>query len=108
MNRVKIVTFVPTENADDIRRVLGEAGAGKLGEYTFCSYSVTGIGRFLPSKNADPHIGEPGKLETVQEERIEVICERSDAKSIINALKKAHPYEEVALDIIPLIEETDL
>ncbi len=108
MSRVKIVTFVPTENADDIRQVLGSAGAGKLGEYTFCSYSVTGIGRFLPSKNADPHIGEPGKLESVQEERIEVLCNREDAKEIVAALKKAHPYEEVAVDIYPLIEEADL
>lgn len=93
MSRVKIVTFVPTESADDIRKVLGEAGAGQLGEYSFCSYSVTGIGRFLPSEDADPHIGEPGKLETVQEERIEVICNREHAKEVIKALKKAHPYE---------------
>lgn len=108
MSRVKIVTFVPTENADDIRTVLGKAGAGKIGDYSYCSYSVTGVGRSLPSKNADPHIGEPVKLETVQEERIEVICERSEAKSIIKALKNAHPYEEVALDIIALIEEEEL
>lgn len=108
MSRVKIVTFVPTENADDIRRVLGEAGAGKLGKYTFCSYSVTGIGRFLPSQNANPHIGEPGKLESVQEERIEVICNREDARAIVKALKQAHPYEEVALDVMELIDEDKL
>lgn len=108
MSRVKIVTFIPTDNADDIRRVLGEAGAGQLGEYSFCSYSVTGTGRFLPSEDANPHIGELGQLEEVQEERIEVICNREHAKEIVKALKKAHPYEEVAVDIYALIEEADL
>lgn len=108
MSRVKIVTFVPSENADEIRQVLGDAGAGKIGDYTYCSYSMTGIGRFVPTKNADPHIGEPGKPETVQEERIEVVCNRGDAKKIIKALKEAHPYEEVAFDIIPIIEESEL
>lgn len=108
MSRVKIVTFVPLENADAVREALGRTGAGTLGEYTFCSYSVLGKGRFLPSENANPHIGEPGKLEAVEEERIEVICERNKAKKVVEALKKAHSYEEVAIDIYPLVEEADL
>lgn len=108
MSRVKIVTFVPAENADDIRRALGEAGAGQLGEYSFCSYSVLGTGRFLPSEGANPHIGQPGKPEAVQEERVEVTCDRGIAKQAIEAMKKAHPYEEVAFDIYVLIEEAEL
>lgn len=108
MSRVKIVTFVPNENADDIREVLGEAGAGILGEYTFCSFSAAGVGRFMPSENANPHIGEKSELNLVMEHRIEVTCDRVDAKAVVAALKSAHPYEEVALDIYALIEEDEL
>jgi hypothetical protein len=108
MSRVGIVTFAPSENADSIRRALGEAGAGVLGDYTFCSFSVNGIGRYLPSRNSDPHIGQPGEFQSVKEERIEVKCDREVAKKAIEAMKKAHPYEEVAFDVYPLIEESDL
>ena len=106
--RVKIVTFAPIENADAIRTALGSAGAGHIGEYCFCSYSVIGKGRFIPSANANPHIGEANVPEIVEEERIEVVCDRTDAKAVITAMKQAHPYEEVAFDIYPLIDEADL
>jgi hypothetical protein len=108
MNQVKIVTFVPLKNADAVRRALGNAGAGVIGEYSFCSYSVIGKGRFLPSGNANPHIGESGKLEVVEEERIEVVCDRNKARGVIAAMREAHPYEEVAFDIISLIQESEL
>lgn len=103
--RVKISTTVPLENADQLRDALGKAGAGVIGEYSFCSFSVTGKGRFKPSENADPHIGEANKLEVVEEEQIEVVCGRAIAKQVIAALKAAHPYEEVIVDITPLIDE---
>lgn len=106
--RVKIVTFVPLDNADAVRDALGKAGAGQIGEYSYCSYSVVGKGRFTPSNNANPHIGSSGVAEIVEEERIEVECDRSKAKAIIEAMKTAHPYEEVAFDVYPLLEETDL
>ncbi len=108
MSKVKIVTFVPLEDAEKVRNALGESGAGVIGEYSFCSYSVVGTGRFIPSSNARPHIGELNKLEAVEEERIEVVCNKSDAKQVISAMKQAHPYEEVAFDIYPLIDESDL
>ena len=104
--KVKIVTFVPVEDADDVRRALGQAGAGQIGEYSYCSYTVIGKGRFTPSDNANPYIGESGRAETVEEERIEVVCERSDARSVIAAMKETHPYEEVAFDIYPLLDES--
>ena len=65
--KVKIVTFVPTADADIVRKALGDAGAGNIGEYSYCSYTLIGHGRFTPSANADPHIGEPGKPEVVEE-----------------------------------------
>jgi hypothetical protein len=108
MSNVKIVTFVPLENADGVRKALGDAGAGRIGDYSYCSYSVTGKGRFVPSDNAQPHIGQSGVAEIVEEERIEVVCDRLDAKAVIVALRNAHPYEEVAFDIYPLIEESEL
>lgn len=106
--RVKIVTFVPLDSADAVREALGKAGAGQIGEYSYCSYTVTGKGRFIPSDNANPHIGSAGVAEVVEEERIEVECDRSKAKEVIEAMKTAHPYEEVAFDIYSLLEEDDL
>lgn len=108
MSRVKVVTFVPNENADEVRLALGESGAGVQGEYTFCSFSSAGVGRFKPSEKANPHIGEKGEINAVMEHRIEVTCDRRDAKAIVTALKKAHPYEEVVLDIFELLEEDEL
>ena len=106
--QVKISTTAPLENADQLRKALGDVGAGKVGEYSFCSFSVIGKGRFMPSKDADPHIGEANKLEVVEEEQIEVVCDRMIAKQVIAALKAAHPYEEVIINIIPLIDERSL
>ncbi|HVZ10852.1 MAG TPA: YqfO family protein [Candidatus Paceibacterota bacterium] len=101
---VKIVVFVPESHADVVRGAMGKAGAGKIGNYTFCSFSSKGIGRFKPEDGAHPAIGEVGKLESVQEERIEVVCDRNLLKDVVAAIKKVHPYEEVALDIYPLEE----
>lgn len=108
MKNVKIVVFVPSEKADDMRQALGEAGAGSLGDYTYCSYSFVGKGRFTPQTGARPAVGEVGRPEVTTEERIEVICERSKAKRVIEALRLAHPYEEPAFDIIPLLDESEL
>ncbi len=106
--RVKLATFVPIEDADMLRQVLGDSGAGTIGEYSYCSFSVVGKGRFLPSASAKPHIGTIGALEAVDEERIEIVCERKDAKRIIEIMKQNHPYEEVAFDIYPLLDEDEL
>lgn len=103
--RVKITTTAPLESADNIREALGTAGAGIIGNYSFCSFSVVGHGRFIPNENARPHIGKPLLLEVVEEERIEVVCDRIAAKQVISALKRAHPYEEVIIDITPLVDE---
>lgn len=100
---VKLVVFVPEENADEVRDALGKAGAGKIGEYSYCSYSIKGVGRFKPSDAANPHIGSAGKLEKVNEERIEVACEKDQAADIIKVIKDVHPYEEVVMDIYPML-----
>lgn len=107
-SKVKIVVFVPKTHTDIVRKTLGDAGAGKIGLYSHCSYSSDGVGRYIPMEGANPTIGEVGKSEEVIEERIECVCERSKAKEIISAMRKVHPYEEVAFDIYPLISEEEL
>lgn len=105
---VKIVVFVPKTHADVVRKAMGDAGAGNIGRYSHSSFSMEGIGRFLPLKGAKPVIGRIGKLEKVVEEHIECICERSKAKAVIATMKKIHPYEEVTFDIYPLLSEEEL
>ena len=99
---VKFVVFVPLSHADVIREVLGKAGAGKIGNYDFCSFSSRGIGRFRGNEKASPALGEAGKYETVEEERIEVVVPREILKEVIEKVKAVHPYEEPAFDIYPL------
>ncbi|MCK9597172.1 hypothetical protein M0R19_08370 [Candidatus Pacearchaeota archaeon] len=99
---VKIVVFVPETHTDVVRGAMGKAGAGIIGNYSFCTFSSKGIGRFKPEKGANPHIGKVGKLEEVIEERIETVCPREKVQDVIKAIKKMHPYEEVALDVYSL------
>ncbi|SRR3989338_4398638 len=101
--KVKIVVFVPETHADVVRRVIGDAGAGKIGNYSNCSFSSKGQGRFLPLRGASPTIGKVGNPETVEEERIEFMCEKDILDKVIKAMKEAHPYEEVAYDVYPLL-----
>ena len=107
-DNVKIVVFVPKTHTDIVRKAMGDAGAGKIGNYGYCSFSIKGIGRYTPLEGAKPAIGEVGKFEEVEEERIECICKVSDAKQVLSAMRKVHPYEEIAFDIYPLIDEEDL
>lgn len=100
---VKLVVFVPESHADKVREAMGNAGAGLIGDYKHCTFSVKGVGRYIPLPSAHPYIGKAGKLEEVIEERIETVCYRKDLNKIIKAIKKVHPYEEVAIDVYPLI-----
>lgn len=104
----KIVTFVPVKDAGKVRQAIGDAGAGVLGNYTHASFSTKGIGRFIPREGAHPAIGQIGKLEEVEEERIEVICQEDNVKQVIAAIKANHPYEEVPLEIYELLDEETL
>ena len=101
---VTIVMTVPETHADIVREAMGRAGAGKVGDYSYCSYSVKGIGRFMPHKGSNPHIGKEGFLEEVVEERIETVCNREILEHVLEEIKKAHPYEETVIDIYPVYE----
>jgi hypothetical protein len=99
----KIVVFTPLSHADQVREALAKAGAGHIGNYDACSFSSRGVGRFRPLKGAKPFIGEVGEIETVEEERIEVICPANILEKVLKEVKKAHPYEEPAIDVYPLV-----
>lgn len=108
MEKVKIVLTVPLTHTDKVREAIGKASGGIIGNYSHCSFSSKGIGRFKPNEKAKPYIGKTNVLESVEEEKIEFVCPKNKAKSIIREIKKVHPYEELALDIYPLINESDL
>lgn len=100
--RKKIVVYVPVAHADAVRAAIGEAGGGTIGNYSLCTFSTRGIGRFRPDADAQPHIGEVGKIEEVEEERIEVTCNPDVVGKVISAIKAAHPYEEIVMDVYAL------
>lgn len=99
MSKYKLVFTIPTSHADAARKAIGEAGAGRLGNYSFCSFSMRGTGRFKPEVGANPTIGEVGKFEEVEEERIECQMDAEVVDGVLAALKKIHPYEEIAYDL---------
>ena len=107
VNRVKIFVAVPVENVNEVREAVCNAGASIIGEYTFCTSSTKSLGTFILSENANPHIGERNKLEFVEEEKLEFVCGVEKVKKVIAELRKSHPYEEPAIDIIPLIDESE-
>ena len=102
MKLFKLAVHAPLSHADVVRDAIGKAGGGKIGNYAFCSFSVRGIGRSLPQSGASPHIGTVGKLEEIEEERIEVTVNEDVLKNVVAAIKSVHPYDEVTIDIYPL------
>lgn len=105
VNKVKIIVTIPLENVEEVRNAICEAGAGIIGNYSYCSMSTKCIGTFKPNDNANPYIGENNKLEFVDEEKLEVVCDVNNVKKVIAKLREVHPYEEPAIDIIPLLDE---
>ncbi|PIN91045.1 hypothetical protein COU57_02250 [Candidatus Pacearchaeota archaeon CG10_big_fil_rev_8_21_14_0_10_32_14] len=108
MKKVKIVVFVPTTHTQKVLEAIGKSGGGVIGNYSYCSFLSEGVGRFKPNEKANPFIGKSGEIETVKEDKLEFICPKNKAKSIIKVMKEAHPYEEVAFDIYPLLDESEL
>ncbi|MCP8967153.1 Nif3-like dinuclear metal center hexameric protein [Ectobacillus ponti] len=98
----KLVVFVPVSHADAVREALGRSGAGHIGNYSHCSFTSAGTGSFLPLEGTDPYIGETGRLERVEEVRLETMIPASLQRSVVKAMLKAHPYEEAAYDIYPV------
>ena len=100
---VKLVTFVPVNQVDDVRKALFEVGAGHISNYDECSFNVEGYGTFRAGENANPYVGETAKQHREPETRVEVILPKYLINKAVNALLVAHPYEEPAYDIIQLL-----
>lgn len=102
MKKYKIVVCVPEADAAKLREAMGNAGAGVIGNYTHCMFTLQGTGQFKPGAGANPTIGEVGKLEEVAECRIETVCSEEKLKDVLAAIRAAHPYEEPATDVYPI------
>lgn len=100
--RYKIVVYVPADHADKLREAIGSAGAGKIGNYSHCTFTIKGTGRFKPEEGANPTIGSVGKLEEVSEDRIETVCSGDKLQDVLKAIREVHPYEEPATDVYPI------
>ncbi len=101
----KLVTFVPLLQAGAVRQAVFNAGGGHISHYSECSFNTDGIGTFKAGEGADPHVGSIGQQHQEPETRVEIIFPAWLQQAVIKAMKTAHPYEEVAYDIIPLLNE---
>ncbi|MGN6354245.1 MAG: Nif3-like dinuclear metal center hexameric protein [Parafilimonas sp.] len=99
---LKLFTFAPTDHAEKVRSALFDAGAGGIGNYSECSFNAAGTGTFKAGENTHPFVGEPNIRHTEDEVKIEVVFPFYLQQKILSALLKAHPYEEVAYDIMRL------
>jgi len=99
----KWVIYVPHENAEAVQAAVFEAGAGHIDDYSHCSWSVSGIGQFLPHEGASPAVGSVRTVERVAEDRLEVVAPARARTAVLAAMRAAHPYEEPAFDIFALV-----
>jgi len=99
----KLVVFVPREALDTVRDALFAAGAGRIGDYERCSWYTAGTGTFRGGENTSPSIGERGREQRVAELRLETVFPEERHDDVVAALRSAHPYEEPAFDVYPLL-----
>lgn len=98
----KLIFYVPKTSVEKVKSAVFATGAGHLGNYSHCSFETEGVGQFKPLKDANPSLGSVGEIERVEELKVELICREDVLKNAIVALKKSHPYEEVAFEVIRL------
>jgi len=101
----KLVVFVPDTHVQAVQNAIHKAGAGHIGQYSHCLFMTEGTGTFLPLEGSSPFIGQQGKVENVKEIRMETIVPAKSRRRVVNALLKAHPYEEVAYDLYLLANQ---
>ena len=95
----KLCFYVPENTTELVKNAVFEAGARKIGDYDSCCWQTLGTGQFRPLENSNPYIGQKGQVESVTEFKVEMVCDDQFIKAAIEALKKAHPYEEPAFDV---------
>jgi hypothetical protein len=101
---LKLIYYVPEADLENTKNAIFAAGAGGIGNYEQCAWQVLGTGQFKPVENANPFIGEVGKLEKIPEWRVETIVPEEKARAVARALKQSHPYEEPAFEFIQILQ----
>ena len=94
----KLCVFIPMSHLEPVKKAMFEAGGGKIGDYDHCSWQTLGQGQFRPLKNSQPHVGNVGQLEEVDEYKVELVVADAEIKAVVAAMKAAHPYEEPAYE----------
>ena len=102
--KAKLVWFVPAEALEATRSAVFDAGAGRIGDYERCSWYTAGTGTFLGGDDTDPAVGERGREEHVPELRVETVVPSDALEEVVAALRAAHPYEEPAYEVYPLLD----
>jgi len=105
--RYKLQVFIPTDQEKAVRTAIGEAGGGVIGNYDNCISVTKSIGYFRPLPGAKPAVGKVGKINEVEEVKLEFQCEKKDIPNIIRAIDESNIYEENAIDIMPIIDRKD-
>ena len=100
---LKLEFYVPVDASQTVKNAIFAAGGGAIGNYQKCCWETLGQGQFEAKVGADPHIGEIDSLKTLPELKVELVCSESIIKDVVSALKKSHPYEEPAYNIIQLL-----
>lgn len=107
IKNVKIIVFIPEEKVSELRDAVCDAGAGVIGNYTYCTSAAKVSGTYIPNEKAQPYEGTQNTLEFVDEIKLEFLCEVKKVKKIIKIIRDIHPYEEPCIDIVPLLNESD-
>lgn len=104
MSGVYIATTVPASHLDAVLDAIAAAGGGQIGAYTHCAFTNAGVGRFKPTDAADPFAGEKNRINRVDEWRIETSCDITQARAVVEAIRRAHPYETPVVYALPLLD----
>lgn len=100
----KLGFYVPESHVEEVKRAVFAAGAGRIGHYDQCCWQVCGKGQFRPLAGSQPALGEVGAVESVDEYRVELVCDDQLIRAVVDAMSSAHPYEEPAYDVVRLEE----
>ncbi len=101
----KLGFYVPESHLEVVKDAVFAAGAGRIGDYDHCCWQVRGEGQFRPLEGSEPFIGQSGKVEHVEEYRVELVCPDHCVRAVVEAMVQAHPYEEPAWDLVKLVTE---
>ena len=102
---LKIFVFVPKDQTESLISAMGNAGAGIVGNYSHCAFITSGKGNWKSEEGSHPTIGKVGEMTQIEENKVEMLCEESKLYAVLEAIHKAHPYEEPEIDVIKLFEK---